>query len=117
MASKEGGVFFPKGFSPYAIWFKEDLPSPFCKQSSIATKAAHNTQSTEIFWFGDCGPVIAWIFFLDLTPEKISVDLVKLMTDFCGEVGALYQVDGHCQGDGVEEHKLTRHGEGVGFPT
>ena len=61
--------------------------------------------------------LIAWIFFLDLTPKKISVDLVKLMADFCEEEGALYQVDGHCQGDGVEEHKLTRHGEGVGFPT
>ena len=69
------------------------------------------------FGFGDCGPVIAWIFFLDLTPEKISVDLVKLMADFCGEEGALHQVDGHCRGDKVDEHMLTRHGEEAGFPT
>ena len=45
------------------------------------------------------------------------VDLVKLVADFYGEEGALHQVSGHCQGDGVDEHESARHGEGAGFPT
>lgn len=39
------------------MWVKAEIPNPFCKQSSIAIEAAHNTQSTEMFWFGDYGLV------------------------------------------------------------
>lgn len=81
------GIFFSKGFGPYAMWVKAEIPNPFCKQSSIAIEAAHNTQSTEMFWFGDYGLVDSVGLFPGwrITPEKISVDLVKLMVDFCGE--------------------------------